>query len=269
MSPFRRRLRNIRIEVALYIAVDSSAERTLQFKQSFESNGRPIRSTMAADTKEQILDAAEELIAEQGIDAVSLRAITSAAKVNLAAVHYHFGSKDALVQKVFERRIRPVNSRRLHLLDAAEQQAGEAGPALEAILKAFIEPAIRLYAQDAKGPMFMRVCGRVFAEPSQHLQETIDDFFSEIVVRFVGAFRTALPDLDEEEVAWRIHFTVGAMVHTLTDHDRLKRFSRGKCTMDDPEALIDRMVTFCAAGMRAARTRASEVLEPTLMETPL
>ena len=249
--------------------VDSQAGQTLQFKQSFELNSRTISSTMAADTKEQILDAAEVLIAEQGIDAVSLRAITSAAKVNLAAVHYHFGSKEALVQKVFERRIRPVNARRLQLLDEAEAAAGGAGIQLEAILRAFVEPAIQLYADDSKGPMFMRVCGRVFAEPSQHLQETIDDFFTEIVGRFGAAFKVALPELEEEELAWRMHFTVGTMVHTLMDHDRLKRFTRGACTMDDPKALVDRMVTFCAAGMRAPRARAVGEIEPALLETPL
>lgn len=224
---------------------------------------------MAADTKEQILDAAEGLIAEQGIDAVSLRAITSAAKVNLAAVHYHFGSKDALVQKVFERRIRPVNARRLQMLDQAEEAAHNAPVQLEAILRAFVEPAIRLYAQDSKGPLFMRVCGRIFAEPSPHLQQTLDDFFTEVVARFGAAFKSALPELEQDELAWRMHFMVGAMIHTLMAHDRLKRFTCGACTLDDPDALIDRMVTFCAAGMRAPRAHADETIEPALMETPL
>ena len=75
--------------------------------------------------------------------------------MNLAAVHYHFGSKDSLVQKVFERRIRPVNARRLALLDKAEDAAAASGLELEPVLRAFIEPAIRLYAQDPKGPVFM------------------------------------------------------------------------------------------------------------------
>ena len=131
------------------------------------------------------------------------------------------------------------------------------------------EPAIRLYAQDPKGPVFMRVCGRIFAEPSHHLQQTVDDFFSEVVARFGAAFRRALPALDEEELAWRMHFTVGTMIHTLMEHDRLKRFTRGMCTMSDPDALIERMVTYCAAGMRAPRTSTGAELEPVLMETPL
>ena len=224
---------------------------------------------MAAETKEQILDAAEILIAEKGIDAVSLRAITSAAKVNLAAVHYHFGSKDALVRKVFERRIRPVNASRLAMLDAVEEAAHGAPAALESILRAFVEPAIRLYSQDPKGPMFMRVCGRIFAEPSPHLQQSLDDLFANVVERFGSAFQLTLPELEHDELAWRMHFMVGAMIHTLMAHDRLKRFTRGACTMDDPDALIDRLVTFCAAGMRAPRARAEHPAEPALMETPL
>ena len=247
--------------------VDTLEDTLLRFKQSFESRSSNALS-MAVETKEQILDAAEALIAERGIDAVSLRAITSAAKVNLAAVHYHFGSKEALVQQVFERRIRPVNGRRLELLDQAEQAMGGSVD-IERILYAFIEPSIRLYAQDPKGPTFMRVCGRIFAEPAQHLQESLDDFFAEIVARFGAAFQRALPELETEELGWRMHFMVGAMIHTLTAHDRLKRFTSGVCTMDDPEALIDRMVTFCAAGMRAPRAIAEEMVEPALMETPL
>jgi AcrR family transcriptional regulator len=223
---------------------------------------------MAADTKEHILDAAEILIAEQGIDAVSLRAITSSAKVNLAAVHYHFGSKEALVQKVFERRIRPVNARRLQLLEDAKG-GNDATVQVEDILRAFIEPAIRLYAQDPKGPMFMRVCGRIFAEPSHHLQHSLDDFFSEVVARFADAFRGALPELEHEEVAWRMHFMVGTMVHTLMAHERLKRFTGGACTLDDPDEVIDRMVAFSAAGMRAPRTKAEQAAETALLETPL
>jgi hypothetical protein len=170
---------------------------------------------------------------------------------------------------VFERRIRPVNARRLELLDEAEAKAPGDNLSLEAVLRAFIEPAIRLYAQDPKGPMFMRVCGRIFAEPSHHLQETLDDFFTEIIARFGEAFARALPELPKDELAWRMHFTVGTMIHTLMEHERLKRFTHGLCTMDNPDALIDRMVTYCAAGMRAPRALAEEMAEPALMETPL
>ena len=213
---------------------------------------------MAVDTKDLILDVAEAMIAERGIDAVSLREITTAANVNLAAVHYHFGSKEALVQKVFERRIRPVNAARLAMLDESERRAGESAPAVEDILRAFIAPAVRLGAESGRSGLFRRVCGRVFAEPSPSLQAGIDDFFTEVVERFGAAFVRALPGLEQVELCWRMHFMVGAMVHTLMEHERLQRFTRGLCTMDDPEALIERLVGFTAAGMRAEVARPRE-----------
>ena len=221
---------------------------------------------MAVDTKDLILDVAEAMIAERGIDAVSLREITTAANVNLAAVHYHFGSKEALVQQVFERRVKPVNAARLAMLDEAERRWAPGPPELEGILRAFIAPAIRMSSVTERGALFRRVCGRVFAEPSPSLQAGIDDFFTEIVARFGAAFGRALPGLEQVELCWRMHFMVGALAHTLMEHDRLQRFTGGLCTMDDPEALVERLVNFCAAGMRAGRAAASEAASGVLQE---
>jgi AcrR family transcriptional regulator len=207
---------------------------------------------MAADTKQTILDTAERLIAEKGIDAVSLRSITSEASVNLAAVHYHFGSKEALVEKVFERRVTPLNSRRLQMLAAAEERAGDDQLEAEDVLRALIAPAMRLYQQEGcEGRRFMQMCGRIYSEQAGYVQRIFDNLFEEVVTRFVAAFRRALPEIPETDRAWRIHFCVGAMIHTMSDSDRLKRFSNGMCDPSDTEATIERMVQFCAAGLRA------------------
>ena len=77
-------------------------------------------------TKDRILDSAERLFARDGFEATSLRAITAEANVNLAAVNYHFQSKEALVQAVIGRRMGPVNAQRIALLDACEAEAGDA-----------------------------------------------------------------------------------------------------------------------------------------------
>ena len=148
--------------------IDVRYHSNVRFKQTFESSHSFEQyPAMTVPTKEQILDAAEKLITERGIDAVSLRAITKAADVNLAAVHYHFGSKDALVHKVFERRIRPVNDARMRMLDALEQESQGGRLDLEKVLRALIEPAMRLYAEHERGPQFMRVCGRIYAEQAR------------------------------------------------------------------------------------------------------
>src|SRR4051812_26133774 len=93
------------------------------------------------DTRSRILDAAEDLFGESGLDRVSIRDITRKANVNLAAIHYHFGSKEDLITAVFERRIVPVNAARLAALGRIEKMAGKRVPTLENILDAFIRPA--------------------------------------------------------------------------------------------------------------------------------
>ena len=206
---------------------------------------------MPVDTKTQILDAAEALIAERGIDAVSLRAITAAASVNLAAVHYHFGSKEGLVGKVYERRLGPINKLRLEMLDAVEAEAGDGPPDLKGVLRALMEPPIRMYCEHEKSALFRHLCGRIYAEPANFAQAMFDSLFKEIALRFTAAFERALPELPDVERGWRVQFALGSMIHTLLDSERLGRFTNGMCNLNDSEAVIERLVNFTAAGLRA------------------
>src|SRR6056300_931024 len=96
------------------------------------------------DTKTAILDAAETLFVEQGFEGASLRSVTSMANVNIAAIHYHFGSKDALVKAVLERRLSPINQERLDLLNALELSCADRNLQLEDILRALFEPALKM-----------------------------------------------------------------------------------------------------------------------------
>ncbi len=206
---------------------------------------------MAAATKEQILDTTEELLAEQGIDGVSLRAITQAAAVNLASVHYHFGSKEALVKAVFVRRIAAVNRERIILLNAAESEAGDGALTVDRILYAIFAPAIQLSQDPQRGRRFMRLCGRFYAEPADYLETVFKEEFAELVQRMDRAFKRAAPHLAEKELRWRIHFAVGAMVHTMMDSDRIRRWTQGFCDPTHVEETIDAMVRFTSAGMNA------------------
>src|SRR5712664_2775130 len=118
----------------------------------------------SADTKTRILDAAELLFMEHGFEATSLRQLTSAAGVNLAAVNYHFGSKEELFQAVLTRRLDPMNQERIDLLDRVAREAGGKAPTCEKILFAMLIPALRL-ARDEKrgGKNFLKVLGRAYA----------------------------------------------------------------------------------------------------------
>ena len=204
---------------------------------------------MPVDTKSQILDAAEALIAEKGINAVSLRTITAAAKVNLAAVRYHFGSKAALVGKVYERRLGPINQLRLQMLDAVESAAGDSPPDLQGVLRAIMAPPIRMLFENDTCSIFNKLCGRIYVDPSDCVQTMFDDLFQEVDERFMPVFERALPDLPETERAWRVHFAIGSMIHTLLDSERLKRFTHGQCNLVDREEVIERLINFTVAGL--------------------
>jgi AcrR family transcriptional regulator len=209
----------------------------------------------ASDTREALLDAAEGLFADQGIQAASLRAITQQAGANLAAVHYHFGSKEALVRAVFSRRLQPLNEERLRLLDLCE--SGEGG--VEEVLRAFLEPLLRSVRARPDGARhFARLMGRSFSEPSEEMKTVLMEEFTPVVRRFTEALSHRLPHLPETDVLWRFHFTAGAMSHTVGCGHLLEQYSGGLCHGGDPAEALDHLIAFLAAGLRAPATLQGE-----------
>ena len=205
---------------------------------------------MAIDTRDRILDVAERMFGERGFPATSLRDITTEAGVNVASVNYHFGSKEALLAEVLERRLKPINERRLELLDAAEARAGNEPPALEAIIRAFLSPPFhsqRVWGE--KGRSFLRLVGRIHSETNEEFRATFMKQFDAVIQRFTTALRRALPDLDEAELSWRMLFMVGSMAFTMSWGPTL--VSRGPNVARDPEDVLESLVLYAAAGMAA------------------
>ena len=204
------------------------------------------------DTKTVILDAAEQLFAVQGPNATSLRQVIAKAKVNLAAIHYHFGSKESLMQAVLSRRLVPLNAERLALLETYEHKSGERAVSLPKVLEALVGPALRL-SRDPKrgGTIFMRLLGRCVLEPDKTIQTMLNHQFHYVLERFTPALQRALPDLPPVDFFWRIHFLVGSMAHTMADSERLRSISGGLCDPDDTEGTIRRLVAFLVGGLRA------------------
>lgn len=206
----------------------------------------------ATDTRLRILDAAEELFSEFGFRSVSLRRITVAAGVNLAAVNYHFGSKDALVDEVLTRVIQPINRRRLVLLDEAEATHGDQPAPLEEILVALHRPVVdQMTESNHRSPVYLRLAGRCLSEPAEKHSERLAMLFAEMIRRFLAALRLTLPHLDESEIFWRMHLSFGTMIFALTHEDRLRHFSQGRVEAKDPQDTLRRLIHFTAAGLRA------------------
>ena len=201
------------------------------------------------DTKERILDAAEELFADLGPSKTSLRAITAAAGVNLAAVNYHFGSKESLIEAVLARRLEPVNQDRLNQLDTLE--AGEGEVSLEELLTAFVRPAFELTNDPRAGTFCSRLVGRMQGDPSQHVRDIFKNQFNEIAERFFPAFAKACPHLSHGELLWRVFFVIGAMAHTLMDSFDLESYSKGLCDPRDVDQTTACLVQFGTAALQA------------------
>lgn len=191
-------------------------------------------------TKDRILDSAEKLFGINGFEATSLRDITTEAGVNLAAVNYHFQSKDSLIEAVIARRIEPVNRKRLELLDAAGEN-----PTVEQILTAFLAPLLELEVKSV-----FPLMGRILANPGQFLERVFHRHLAPVARRFRDAFRKALPDVPESEIVWRIQFTAGAATHVLSCGSILPAMTGGVCDISDRQAVLDRAVRFLAAGFR-------------------
>ena len=202
----------------------------------------------ALSTKDRILDAAERLLARKQFEATSLREITAEADVNLAAVNYHFHSKEALIRAVIARRIGPVNVQRLAMLDAIEADAGAGPLPIGGVIEAFIRPVIELRGTTKNIAPLM---GRVFAESAEFLEHFFREHLAEVTERFLAAFGRAVPLLPREEVFWRTHFLIGSMAHTMIAGEFFQIITDGLCRADDVDGLMRRMIAVFTAAFQA------------------
>ncbi len=195
----------------------------------------PAAESSSSDTATRILDAAEALFVEHGFAATSVRAIAARAEVNLGATHYHFGSKEGLLGAVIHRRVAPINVARLELLAGLE--ATEPAPGARAVLGAFFAP-LRGSGTPAVVP---RLMGRLFGEPERISRPLIERQFGETFERFTAALARAMPGVGSQEIRWRFHFAIGAMIHQL-------RTGAPPATPSDPDA-IGQLIEFAVAGI--------------------
>ncbi|OZI46562.1 TetR/AcrR family transcriptional regulator [Bordetella genomosp. 5] len=209
-----------------------------------------------SSTRDAILDTAEQLFAERGHENTSMRQITGAAGVNLAAVNYHFGSKEALVQAVLKRRLAVVNSERLRLLD--EMQAKAEGKPLKPsqIVDAFFGTLLRLAANpDHAGKNFLPLLERTMTDPAGFLRALLAEEYADVIERYRQALFEALPDVPRAEIIWRFQFMLGATSYAIMGTDTLRIVTGWvpdqREQADDPELLLPRLMSFLLGGLRA------------------
>ena len=203
-------------------------------------------------TQTKILDAAEFLFAERGFAETSLRTITGRAKVNLASVNYHFGSKKSLIQAVFDRFLQDFTQQlSLRLQELEERPATELQA--EALLAALIEPLLSLNTKRPNAvSIFMRLLGRAYAETQGHLRRYVTERYGHVLVRFTLLFQKGYPELTNDQIFWRLHYMLGSLIFTLAGSDALRQISEADFNRSiEVKDVIQEMVPFLAAGMKA------------------
>ncbi|NRO96915.1 TetR family transcriptional regulator [Paraburkholderia sp. NMBU_R16] len=215
---------------------------------------------ITGDTKARILDAAEDIFIEYGFEAMSLRQITSRADVNLAAVNYHFGSKEALIHAMLSRRLDRLNEERLKMLERFDAALGDR-LTCEHVLGAMFIPALRLSRDpQAGGRAFLKLLGRAYTDPSTFIHNFLSGHYASVAERFFDAFQRALPHLPREELGWRLHFAIGALSGVLAGGDTdnlIAEFSQGQ-TMSDLQ-LIARLASLMVAALKAPLPDAAQL----------
>ncbi|MGN0863789.1 MAG: TetR/AcrR family transcriptional regulator [Stenotrophomonas koreensis] len=201
-------------------------------------------------TKDRILSAAEELFAVHGFAGTSLRQVTSVADVNIAAVNYHFGSKENLVNEVFRRRMDEMSAARLaQLARANAEYPGQ----LRAVLAAFVEPALAIAGQQHNGGAFVRVIARAYAEKNDNLRKFLSDHYGHVLRQFARAIAACLPQLSKEQLYWRLDLLAGALTYAMADFGLIKR-PAGISETDHRARAAHELIQFAEAGFRAAAT---------------
>ena len=191
---------------------------------------------MSSDqTRSAILAAAERLYADRGFGDVTLRDIVAEANVNLAAVNYHFGSKDELIAELFVTRSLATNRERLNELKAAEEKGGGRA-SIDAILHALVGPTLRgCLGPDREGSTAARFMIRASIElvpPIRRIKNREVDHLR----KFAAAMRRAMPGRDDADLYWGLHFALAMAHHTIREKERLTKLSEGQCDLNDVQA---------------------------------
>jgi AcrR family transcriptional regulator len=215
-----------------------------------------MAETKTVDTRERILDAAEHLFMAHGYEGTSMRQITSEASVNLAAVNYHFGSKESLMQEVFRRRLDWLNEERMRVLNAMEAEA--AGKPLKAsqIVDGFFGTLLRMANDEERGGItFLRLLGRTLTDPSEFIRTFLAHEYAAVVNRYKEALFKALPDVPKAEIVWRFHFMLGATSYAIAGTDALRLITDWQIEevdrVDRIDLLLPRLMSFLLGGLRS------------------
>lgn len=207
------------------------------------------------DVRQRILNGALTIFASKGAEITTIREITEATGVNIAAVNYYFGSKEGLLKEVLSTVFDPLNIARSRLLDSLEQTYRDSVPPIEGVLDALLRPLVFSQRGSDGGRIAVRLLQQLRAAPQAVVSTLVADKFDHIAERFFNNFSRATVGLSRADIILRYEFARGAAMHVLVDADpksgRLALLSHGLCNTDDDEEILAHLVRFTASGFTA------------------
>jgi AcrR family transcriptional regulator len=205
-------------------------------------------SSSSADTKEQLITVAERLFAERGFAGTTLRNVVSEAGVNLAAVSYHFGSKEELFRAVVCRFAHPVTEKELRLL--SELQAGPKLPSVEDILTVVLKPSLEILTQDQDNQlMHAQFMGRCRTEPKP-IQRIANEEFAVVTEACLDLLQRVLPDQSRSQLYWKFDLVIASLIRVLTEAGQPHSLLKSN-RPEDIQATTQQLVQFLSPGMRS------------------
>lgn len=212
--------------------------------------GRPV---VDRDTRNLILDAAEQLFAEQGYVSTSTRDIAERADVRQSMISYYFQSKDALFEAVFKRRGLALSELRIQYLE--ELLARTKGrPSVAEVVRAYLRPQFEMKQSGPAGVAFVRLQSRLHNEPQELAFRLRREVYDHSTKRYIRVLESLLPKVAPADVSWRMVFLIGTYLYMLAEVDRLEDLSDGRYRSGNVDELVERLTNFLASGMMAPST---------------
>jgi len=218
---------------------------------------RPLgRSLRCVATPDRLIDAAEWLFAEHGFEGTSMRALADRAGTGVSAANYHFGGKLGVVRAVLERRLAPINARRLADLAALERACAPGLPRLDVVLEAFLRPSFEAWlqaeAEAGAGRGGRHIEARLHTDPHPRLAELKEALCRPVVDRYVATLARILPEQSRAELRTGIQLVSGLLVHVVGGQVPLDAVAAASAERPAATLLLERLVAFSAAGLRTA-----------------
>lgn len=202
------------------------------------------------EARDRLLDAAEDLFAENGFEGTSVREITALAECNVAAVNYHFRGKENLYIEMFRHRMQRVRDIRLASI-AKVMSDDAANVSLEELLGAFASAFLEPFLDQSSGRRFMRLSLREMLDPHLPREMFYTETIEPVMSAMSGALTKLYPQLNEKEAMMSIQSIVAQLLHSMCTRHIIAGSGRAALPLADLHNAIDHIVAFSAAGIRA------------------